>query len=89
MVCKALGDVAKGPESSLRLEVADVVPSGCGPNDVRISVAACGVNFADILMLQGKYQEKPALPFVPGAEVTRAPSRPAARPAAFLQLFFF
>ncbi|MCB2056155.1 MAG: NADPH:quinone oxidoreductase family protein [Geminicoccaceae bacterium] len=36
---------------------------------VTIAVAAAGVNFADLLMLAGRYQEKPPVPFVPGLEV--------------------
>ena len=40
-----------------------------GPGQVRIAVHACGINFADTLIVQGKYQEKPALPFSPGLEV--------------------
>lgn len=37
--------------------------------EVRIAVHAAGVNFADGLIVQGKYQEKPAFPFAPGFEV--------------------
>ena len=37
--------------------------------DVRIRVRAAGINFADTLMIQGKYQVKPPLPFTPGMEV--------------------
>jgi len=37
---------------------------------IRIHVHAAGLNFADLLLLQGKYQEKPALPFTPGMEVS-------------------
>ena len=33
-----------------------------------VRVAAVGLNFADLLMLQGKYQVRPPLPFVPGME---------------------
>jgi NADPH2:quinone reductase len=33
-------------------------------------VRASGVNFPDILMVEGKYQVKPELPFVPGLEVS-------------------
>lgn len=40
-----------------------------GPKEVRIAVKATGVNFADALLMQGKYQEKPAFPFAPGFEV--------------------
>ena len=36
---------------------------------VRIRVRAAGVNFADGLMIAGRYQERPSLPFVPGLEV--------------------
>ncbi len=36
---------------------------------VRIDVKACGVNFVDALIVQGLYQLKPVLPFVPGGEV--------------------
>jgi NADPH2:quinone reductase len=39
-----------------------------GAGEVRIRVAAAGVNFADSLMLEGRYQERPALPFTPGLE---------------------
>ena len=34
-----------------------------------ISIAACGLNFADLLMQDGTYQERPPLPFVPGMEI--------------------
>lgn len=37
--------------------------------EIRLKIAACGLNFADLLMLEGKYQERPALPFVLGMEV--------------------
>ena len=33
-----------------------------------VRLHACGLNFADLLMLKGKYQDTPALPFVPGLE---------------------
>jgi NADPH:quinone reductase len=41
-----------------------------GTDDVAIDVYACGLNFPDILLCQGKYQEKPPLPFTPGVEVS-------------------
>ncbi len=40
-----------------------------GPGEVLIEVAACGLNFADLLMRDGKYQEKPPLPYTPGMEI--------------------
>ena len=36
--------------------------------EVRIAIKAASLNFPDLLIVQGKYQFKPALPFVPGAE---------------------
>ncbi|XP_020611230.1 quinone oxidoreductase-like protein 2 homolog [Orbicella faveolata] len=38
-------------------------------SQVRVAVHSCGINFADILMCLGKYQEKPPLPFTPGNEI--------------------
>ncbi len=40
-----------------------------GPGQLKVRVRAAGCNFFDLLMVQGKYQVKPPLPFVPGAEV--------------------
>ena len=34
----------------------------------RLKISAVGLNFADLLMAEGKYQEHPALPFIPGME---------------------
>jgi NADPH:quinone reductase len=39
------------------------------PGEILIRVKACGINFLDGLMVQGKYQLKPSPPFSPGAEV--------------------
>ncbi len=36
--------------------------------EVRIAIEAASLNFPDLLIVQGKYQIKPPLPFVPGAE---------------------
>lgn len=38
------------------------------PGHVRIDVHAAGVNFPDILLVEGKYQMKPPFPFIPGSE---------------------
>lgn len=40
-----------------------------GPGEVRIKNRAAALNFYDILMIQGKYQVKPPLPFTPGSEI--------------------
>ena len=36
--------------------------------EVRLRIHACGLNFADLLMAEGRYQDRPALPFIPGLE---------------------
>ena len=56
-----------GPPESLVLE--DVEPLKPGRGQVVIGVKACGVNFPDTLIIQGKYQFKPPMPFSPGSEV--------------------
>jgi len=38
------------------------------PGEVRIAIKASSLNFPDLLIVQGKYQFKPPLPFVPGSE---------------------
>ena len=54
-----------GPDSLVWKEVPTPAP---GPGEVRIAIRAASLNFPDILIVQGKYQAKPALPFVPGSE---------------------
>jgi len=49
--------------------VEDVPPPTAGEDEAVIAVAAVGLNFFDTLIVQGKYQFKPAFPFSPGAEV--------------------
>jgi len=39
-----------------------------GPGQVLVQIQAASVNFPDLLIVQNKYQMKPALPFVPGSE---------------------
>ena len=51
------------------LQLVEREPAPCPPGSVRIAVTAAGVNFVDGLIVQGKYQLKPKLPFVPGGEV--------------------
>lgn len=37
--------------------------------EIRIRITACGLNFADLLMIEGKYQDTPTAPFILGMEV--------------------
>jgi NADPH2:quinone reductase len=62
VVCTALGD-----ETGLTL--AEIAPPSLGADGVRIAVKAAGVNFADTLLIAGKYQERQTPPFTPGFEV--------------------
>jgi len=43
-----------------------------GPGEVRIAVHACGINYPDVLMIEGRYQFPLPRPFVPGIEVSGA-----------------
>jgi NADPH2:quinone reductase len=51
------------------LSLGEVESPVAGPGQVKIRVRAAALNFADILMVGGSYQEKPAFPFSPGLEV--------------------
>ena len=54
------------PLDQLVIEERPSVPLAAG--QVRVRVTAAGVNFVDALLVQGLYQIKPPLPFVPGGE---------------------
>jgi NADPH2:quinone reductase len=54
-----------GPAALGVSELADPVP---GPGQLLVDVHAAAVTFMDTLMVSGKYQMKPPLPFVPGSE---------------------
>ena len=47
------------------------LPDAPAPDGMlKIAVAASGVNFFDSLLIAGTYQQKPELPFIPGAEIS-------------------
>ncbi|MBC7907441.1 MAG: NADPH:quinone oxidoreductase family protein [Rhodospirillaceae bacterium] len=60
IVCPAFGSP---------LELTHLPAPALGAGQVRIAVAAAGVNFADTLFIAGKYQEKVAPPLIPGMEL--------------------
>ncbi|MDG1164129.1 MAG: NADPH:quinone oxidoreductase family protein [Porticoccaceae bacterium] len=62
LVCKEFG-----PTENLALEEVNAPTPGKG--EILLDIKATGVNFPDVLTVQGKYQFKPELPFIPGAEV--------------------
>ena len=63
---KALVCEAYGPPDSLKLLEQDTPEPGEG--QIRIDVHAAGVNFPDILVIAGQYQDKTPPPFIPGNE---------------------
>lgn len=62
LVCEAFGPI----EQLTYREVPDPVP---GPGEAVIDVKAIGINFADALVIEGRYQVKPSVPFIPGTEI--------------------
>ena len=61
VLCRELGP----PE---RLSLEDLPPKPLGAGDARVKLRACGINFPDTLIIRGKYQHRPELPFIPGVE---------------------
>ena len=62
MMCEAFGPIEN-------LQVREVPSPVPGPKQLLVEVKSAGVNFPDALMVQGRYQVKPPLPFAPGAEI--------------------
>jgi NADPH2:quinone reductase len=51
------------------MRLSDIPLPRPGPGDYLVRVQTAGVNFLDTLMIRGRYQRKPALPFTPGVEL--------------------
>ena len=64
---KALMCSTLGPLDSLAVQ--ELAPLKAGPKQVVIDVKAAAANFPDVLMVEGKYQFKPPMPFAPGCEL--------------------
>jgi NADPH2:quinone reductase len=56
-----------GPADTLVIE--DIEPQAVRGHGVRVKVSAAGLNFPDTLIIEGKYQLKPKMPFSPGGEM--------------------
>ncbi len=63
VLCKSFGPI----ENLTIEEISGLTPSN---DEVVINVKACGLNFPDTLIVQGKYQFKPEFPFSPGGEIS-------------------
>jgi NADPH:quinone reductase len=61
VICRAWGEVED-------LQLEEVPPPTPGPGEVLIDVKATAVNYADALLVAGRYQTRPPLPFSPGLE---------------------
>ncbi|VFQ80498.1 unnamed protein product [Cuscuta campestris] len=72
LVCRAIGDPTIPPNSSgnspLAFSTSHPIPEINSPSSVRVRVKATSLNFANYLQIQGLYQEKPPLPFIPGSD---------------------
>ncbi len=62
ILCRTLG----GPEG---LAIEDIAGGTPAAGEVSVAVKAVGLNFFDTLIIEGKYQVKPKLPFSPGGEI--------------------
>ena len=62
VVCENVGSVDE-------LRIVERPEPAAGPGQVVIAVEAAGVNYVDALFVQGRYQMKPPVPFIPGCEV--------------------
>ena len=76
VLCRKLGT----PDDLVLEEVASA-PLGAG--QLRVAIHAAGINFPDLLMVAGRYQHKPPLPFTPGLEAAGVVSEIAADAGAF------
>nr|WP_314876961.1 NADPH:quinone oxidoreductase family protein [uncultured Pseudomonas sp.] len=76
VLCKTLG-----PARDLVLE--DVASPQPKINEVLLDVHAAGVNFPDTLIIEGKYQFQPPLPFSPGGEAAGVVAAVGAKAGAF------
>ncbi|WP_170769124.1 NADPH:quinone oxidoreductase family protein [Ruegeria lacuscaerulensis] len=57
---------SKGADAQL----CDIALPDPGPGQIRVAIKACGLNFADLLMQKGTYQDTPSAPFTQGMEIS-------------------
>jgi NADPH2:quinone reductase len=76
LICRAWGPIES-------LTVEDVAPPAPADDEVLIDVRATSVNYADSIMVAGKYQTRPPFPFSPGLETAGVVARCGARATRF------
>lgn len=69
-MCRKLGDPTTEEQwnSPIELSKNHPIPEVDSPTAVRVRIKATSLNFANYLQIQGKYQERPPLPFIPGSD---------------------
>lgn len=69
-MCRKLGDPTLPLSDTSPIHVSETHPKPTlsSSTAVRVKVVASSLNFATGLVIQGKYQERPALPYVPGED---------------------
>ncbi len=63
ILCKQFG-------TAQDLTLEDIQSFALGSKELLINVKACALNFPDVLLVAGKYQFKPNLPFSPGSDIS-------------------
>ena len=72
--------------------LAEISAPAPGRGEIRVRIHACGLNFADLLMMKGTYQDTPEPPFTLGMEVAGTvdalgPETPGPSPGTRIAVF--
>ncbi len=67
MTMRAILVTETGPIETVKVHDTDIPEPG--PGEVLVRIGAAGINFPDVLVIEGKYQVKPPVPFSPGKEL--------------------
>lgn len=51
------------------IEIVEIKSPALTPGQIRVAILASGVNYVDSLMIEGRYQIKPPVPYRPGSEI--------------------
>ncbi|KAG2724044.1 hypothetical protein I3760_02G199900 [Carya illinoinensis] len=70
LLCRKLGDPTTEERSNSPMVLSKIhpIPELDYPTAVRVRIKATSLNYANYLQVQGKYQEKPPVPFIPGSD---------------------
>ena len=51
------------------IEIVEIESPALSPGQIRVAILASGLNYVDSLMIEGRYQIKPPVPYRPGSEI--------------------